>query len=62
LGDFIPSQAANAEYAKDYTLAIPSSYNRSNLRVVAMIVKSDNTLLNAQQASAGQKKDFQIVK
>lgn len=62
LGDPIPSQAVNSEYAKNWTITLPASYNKNNLSIVALLVKSDNTLLNVQQASVGQNKDFQIVR
>ncbi len=61
LGDPIPSQGANSEYVKNWSIPIPAGHNQKDLNIVAMLVKSDNTLLNVQQAGFGQNKDFQIA-
>lgn len=61
LGDGIPSQTAGSEYVRTYAVTLNPSWNTSNLSIAAMVVQSDNTLINAQQANVGQTKDFQIL-
>ena len=60
-GDVIPDQVAAAEYSKTYTVAIPAGWNSNKLSIAAMVVKANKDLLNAQQATVGSTKDFEIL-
>lgn len=69
LGDVIPSQSGPSEYSKTYKMPImleadnsPNRYwNKDKLSVVAMITKSDDTLLNVRKAKIGENQDFEIA-
>lgn len=69
LGDVIPSQSGPSEYTKTYKMPImldadnsPNRYwNKNKLSVVAMITKSDDTLLNVRKAKIGENQDFEII-
>ncbi len=57
-GDDISSTPAFEKYSRSFTLEIPSDYS-DNLRIVAMVVSSDNTARNAQFADVNEEKLFE---
>lgn len=61
LGDPIPNQTAIAEYNNLYNLTIPPNWNKSKLSIATMLVTSNNSLLNAQQAEVGHYQDFETM-
>ncbi|QHI38514.1 hypothetical protein IMCC3317_39070 [Kordia antarctica] len=60
LGDAIANTAANSKNDKLFDIAIPALVNdRSKMSIVAMIVASDNTVINATGAHVGTDKDYE---
>ena len=59
LGDEIPNITALEEFSSNYTLTVSEDYNTSNLRIVAMIVNEDDTLINAQFAEINENKGYE---
>ena len=59
LGDDVSGTAALISYTRTFSLEIPSNYNSNNLRVVAMLVSSDNTTRNAQFAEVNENKSYE---
>jgi hypothetical protein len=61
LGDLIPAQTLGSEYSKTYTVSIPTSWNKQRLSIAAIVVQSNNSVLNARKAVVGQSQDFQLI-
>ncbi len=59
LGDNIPATPAFTEFAKNYSIQVPSEYNYSNLSLVVMLVTADNLALNSQHAAVNENKDYE---
>lgn len=59
LGNTIPDTEALTEYITSFTIDIPSDYVRDNLKIVAMVVDSDNTAKNAQFAQLSEDKPYE---
>jgi len=59
LGDDISGAAALETYSRTFSLEVPSEYNTDNLRIVAMVVSSDNTARNAQFADVNEDKSYE---
>lgn len=59
LGNTIPDTEALTEYITSFTIDIPSDYVRDNLKVVAMVVDSNNTARNAQFAQLNEDKSYE---
>lgn len=59
LGDNIPATPAFTEYAKSYSIQVPSEYNYNNLSLVVMLVTADNLALNSQHAAVNEDKNYE---
>ena len=59
LGNTIPSTAALNEYITSFTINVSADYVQQNLRVVAMVVGSDNVAKNAQFADLDEDKAYE---
>lgn len=59
LGDTISNITALEEFSVNYTLTISEDYDATNLKIVAMIVNEDDSVINAQFAEVNEDKAFE---
>ncbi len=59
LGNTISNITALKEFSVNYTLTISEDYDATNLKIVAMIVNEDYSVINAQFAEVNEDKTFQ---
>lgn len=57
LGDAI-SGTANSTHRQYYNYTVPSNYNAGSLEIVAMVVGSNNQVINVNKVRAGENADF----
>lgn len=62
LGDDIPDNAltSNKVYTKNFKISIPKTVeNKDNIELVAIVVKSDKSVINARQTTIGENQKFE---
>ena len=61
LGDAITdaSSKKGSVFEKTHTYAIPVAYNKDKMEIVAFVVKSDKSVLNARHSEFGKTQSFE---